>query len=86
MEVYGVNSTKTIFSTVKSYSDQPKFTEGDYFLINIDNCQPLSGDIIVRFKNNGAISNKNMFRMSFNTAFIKPNNILEFPKSELSPS
>ena len=53
IKVFGVNSKQVIFSTAKSYSDQPKFTEGDYFLMDIDNSAPLSGDIIVRFKNNG---------------------------------
>ncbi|KAL4497259.1 hypothetical protein ABPG72_011194 [Tetrahymena utriculariae] len=86
VELINVHSQQKIFSTQKGHSEQAKFVDGDYFKIEFDQSQPISGDILLRVKNNGAIQNKNMLRVSFNTAFIKPDNLLEFGLSELSPS
>ena len=45
----------------------------------------LSGDVKFEFKHQGFTSNDEMIRITFNTAFIPENNILEAGKWELSP-
>jgi len=44
----------------------------------------LSGSILIVFKNLG-FSNSEIFRITFNTAFIGDNNYLKFSKYEISP-
>ena len=55
VELVSVHTKQKLLSTVKSHSDQPKFLEGDQFKIVFENPKPISGDILLRMKNNGAL-------------------------------
>jgi len=45
----------------------------------------LYGNLLVKFKNMGTMSNQNLFRITFNTAFIGPSNRLEYGRWNISP-
>ena len=45
----------------------------------------LFGNLLVKFKNVGSMSNSNLFRITFNTAFIGPSNRLEYGRWNISP-
>ena len=45
----------------------------------------LSGDINIKFMNKTLISQKELFRAQFNTAFIGSDNILQFDRTQVSP-
>jgi hypothetical protein len=63
-----------------------KFYGKNKGLIDLDiNNLPLYGNILIQFKTVGSISNSNMFRTTFNTAFIGKNNFYEVNHQCISP-
>ena len=50
------------------------------------NCElPLFGNIMIKFNSMGTLSNTDLFRATFNTAFINSSNILKLNRYEISP-
>lgn len=82
--VLGVHN-ELIYSN-KDNKDQVRFYSRDdgFIQLDLDNL-PLFGNILVQFKTVGSISNSNLFRTTFNTAFIGRNNLFEVNRRCISP-
>ena len=65
---------------VKYYTKEDKFIE-----LSVNKNLNLFGNIMIKFNNMGTLSNSDLFRVTFNTAFIPQNNILKLHRYEISP-
>ena len=54
-------------------------------MLPIKGVLPLFGNIMINFKTVGAIRNSDLFRFTFNTAFIPKSNILIGTRWQISP-
>lgn len=83
-KVLGVEN-QLIYSN-KDNKDQVKFysKKNGCIELEIDNLA-LFGNILIQFKTMGSLSNSNLFRTTFNTAFIGRNNSIEVNHKCVSP-
>ena len=71
----------------KNEKDQVRFYKADENVIELPlkDDLPLFGNIMVKFFTKGKISDADLFRVTFNTAFIKSDNIIKLSRYEISP-
>jgi phosphatidylinositol-3,4,5-trisphosphate 3-phosphatase and dual-specificity protein phosphatase PTEN len=88
-EIYLGNSDKIFYTNKTSYLDQKKIFSNNTDLITITDTSfalVASGDLTIKLYNNGMISAKKLGRISFNTAFLAPDQTtLVFKITEIDP-